>query len=244
MKKSKNIIIILFVFTLGIFSSCTTFFKDGITGNGQIVTKEINIDSFNQLEVDGVFNIVFKQGDKEAITIESDENIAKLIRVQNVGNTLIVDYKENVSIRESTKLNIYITVVNITEIDLSIVGDVVTENILNQDNIEIINQSVGDVDLNINCESLVLRNSSVGDITISGHSNELDLSNSGVGDLLAQDFISNTVRVSNSGVGDVDIYANKSLDVTSSGVGDINYFGSPKSKNIKDNSVGEVTARY
>jgi hypothetical protein len=242
MKKLKNLILILF--TLGTLSSCNTFFKDGITGSGQIVTQEINIDSFNELEVDGVFNIVFKQGDKEAITIETDENIAKLIRVRNVGNTLVVDYKENVSIRKTTKLNIYITVVDITEIDLSMVGDVLTENILNQHTIQIINNSVGDVDLNINCENLVLKNSAVGDFTISGKSNKLEVSNSGVGDLLAQNFISNTVIVSNSGVGDVDIYATKSLDVISSGVGDINYFGNPTSKNIKDNSVGDVTARH
>lgn len=244
MKKLKNLNIILILFTLGVLSSCTTFFNRGIIGNGQVVTKEINIDSFNQLEVDGVFNIVFKQGDKEAITIEADENIFELMRVKNVGNTLIIDYKEEVSIRKSTKLNIYITVVDISEIDLRIVGDVLTENMLNQHNIQIINNSVGNLDLNINCENLVLRNSSVGDVTISGSSNKLDLSNSGVGNLFAQYFISNTVIVSKTGVGDVDIYANKSLDVTSSGVGNINYFGNPKSKNIKDSSVGDVTARY
>jgi len=232
------------VFTLGILSSCTSFLKDGITGNGQVITKNVNIDSFSELEVDGVFNIVFKQGDKEAVTIETDENIAKLIRVKNINNTLIIDYKEEVSIRKSTKLNVYITEVDITEIDMNIVGDVLTKTSLKLNDIEIINNGVGDANLNIICENLVLRNSSVGDITISGGSNKLDMSNSGVGDILAKNFISNTVIVSNSGVGDVEVYARNFLEVTSSGVGNVDYFGNPKSKVIKDNAVGDVASRH
>jgi len=244
MKKSKTPIIILMVFTLGILSSCTSFLKNGITGNGHVITKDVNVDSFNELEIDGVFNIVFQQGDKEAVTIEADENIAKLIRVKNVNNRLIIDYKEEVSIRKSTKLNIYVTIVDITEMDLSIVGDVLTKSILTQHNIEITNNSVGNIELNINCDNLVLKNSSVGDFTISGTSNELDLHNSSVGDILAKNFISNAVIVSNSGVGDVEVYARNFLDVTSSGVGNVDYFGNPKSKNIKDNAVGDVSASY
>ena len=243
MKKSRSLIIILMVFTIGILSSCTSFLKNGITGNGHVVTKEVNIDSFSELEVDGVFNVVFKQGDKEALTIEADENIAKLIRVKNINNTLIIDYKEEVSIRKSTKLNLYVTVVDITDINLNIVGDVLTKTSLKLDHIKIVNNGVGDADLNIICEDLILRNSSVGDITISGGSNKLNLSNSGVGDILAKNFISNSVTVLNSGVGDVEVYSRNYLDVTSSGVGDVDYFGNPKSKNIKDNAVGDVVAR-
>lgn len=243
MKQSKKLMITLIIFTLGILTSCSIFIKDGITGNGQIVTKEITVDSFNELEVDGVFNIVFRQGKKEAVTIEADENIAKLIQVKNSNNTLIVDYKDRVSIKESTKLNVYITVTNITRIDLNIVGDVVTEGILNQDYVNIINNGVGDVDLNINCKSLIVNNSSVGNFRISGQSNKLNLSNSGVGDLLAKKFISNTVVVSNSGVGDIDVYAHNNIDVTANGVGNVNYYGNPKTKQIKNNAVGDVTER-
>jgi len=244
MKNPKSLIVILIVFTIGILSSCTSLLRNGITGNGHVVTKDVNIDSFNELEVDGVFNIVFKQGDKEAVTIEADENIAKLIRVKNVNNRLIIDYKEDISIRKSTKLNVYVTVVDITEIDLNIVGDVLTNTSLKLDNIEIINNGVGDADLNIICEHLMLSNSSVGDITISGGSNKLEMSNSGVGDILAKNFISNTVIVSNSGVGDVEVFARIFLDVTSSGVGNVDYFGNPKQKNIKDNAVGDVISRH
>jgi hypothetical protein len=242
MKKLKNLILILF--TLGTLSSCNTFFKDGITGNGHVVTKEINIDSFNELEVDGVFNLVLKQGKKEAVTIEADENIAKLIQVHTERNKLVVNYEDRVSIKQSTKLNVYITVVDITRIDLNMVGDVLSTNRLNQNNVEIIKNGVGNVNLVIDCESLVIENLSVGDFTISGHSNELDITNSGVGDVLGKTFIANTVVVSNIGVGDVDIYVNKDLDVSANGVGDVNYYGNPTSKNIKDNSVGDVTARH
>lgn len=242
MKKSNYLITSLLLFTLVILTSCNVFFNDGITGNGHVVTKEVNIDSFNELEVDGVFNLILKQGKKEAVTIEADENIAKLIQVHNEGKKLVVNYKGRISIKQSTKLNVYITVVDITTIDLNMVGDVLTTNRLNQDNVEVIKNGVGNVDLSIDCESLVIDNSSVGDFTISGHSNELDLTNSGVGDVLGKTFIANTVVVSNTGVGDVDIYVNNDLDVSASGVGDVNYFGNPKSKHIENNSVGEVSA--
>jgi hypothetical protein len=243
MKQSKIIIFALAVLCASIFTGCSTFLGNGITGNGHVITKDVKITPFNQLDIDGVFNVVFKQGTKEAVVIEADENIAKLIEVKSDNNVLTVHYKNEVNIRKATKLNVYITVVNITEIDLNIVGDVSVDNILTQHNLNIDYNGVGDVDLNLNCDNLVFENSSVGDITLSGFANKFDLDNSGVGDIMADNLKSKITIVDNSGVGSVKVFASESINIESSGVGDVYYSGNPKSTDVNDNAVGDIIER-
>ena len=240
MKQSKIIIFALTVICSGIFVSCSTFLGNGITGNGHVITKDVKIAPFDELDIDGVFNIVLKQGTKESVVIEADENIAKLIQVKSENNVLSVNYKDEVNIRKSTKLNVYITVVNITDIDLNIVGDVSVNNILTQHSLYIDYNGVGDVDLNLNCDNLIFENSSVGDITLSGFVNKFDLDNSGVGDVFAQNLKSKIAIIDNSGVGDVKVFASESINVESSGVGDVFYSGNPKSTDVNDSSVGDI----
>jgi hypothetical protein len=243
MKQSKIKFITLAIICASIFTSCSTFLGNGITGNGHVITKELKVDAFSQLEIDGVFNVIFKQGTTASVTIEADENIAKLIQAKTSNNILTIDYKDDVSIRKSTKLNLFITVVNITDIDLNIVGDVSVENTLSQHNLDIDYNGVGDVVLKLDCDNLILENSSVGDVTLAGHTNGLELNNSGVGDIFAQNFKSKSVVVDNSGVGDVTVYASKSVSIESSGVGDVYYSGNPKSTHFGDSSVGDIIER-
>ncbi len=236
-------IIVLALFSTIILSSCSTFLGNGINGNGHVVTKAIKTETFNEIEIDGVFNVIFKQGTKEAVVIETDENIANLIEVKNVNNELSVCYREKVNIRKSTKLNVYITVVNIADIELNIVGDVSVENTLTQHNLKIDYNGVGDVDMKLNCQNFILENSSVGDVTLSGVTNKFDLNNSGVGDVFAKDLKSKVTTVDNSGVGDVTVFASESINIESSGVGDVYYSGNPKSTDVNDSAVGDIVEK-
>ncbi len=49
--------------------------KETIEGNGNLVTKEVPVMAFESLKASGVYELKLSQGDKEAVTIEADENL-------------------------------------------------------------------------------------------------------------------------------------------------------------------------
>jgi len=52
------------------------------------------ISSFSDLKVSGNFEVILKQGDKYACTIETYENLQELIEVRNSGRALKIDTKK------------------------------------------------------------------------------------------------------------------------------------------------------
>jgi hypothetical protein len=60
--------------------------KPKIEGSGNIITKTINVQSFDQIDVSGVFSLKLSQGSKEELKIEADDNLQDLFEVKNDGS--------------------------------------------------------------------------------------------------------------------------------------------------------------
>lgn len=235
--------IIFSVITISVMllaSSCSGIFNRGTKGNGNVVIENRKVDVFSAIEIDGVFNVILKQGKKESVSVETDENLVDLIDVTVSEKRLVVDLKDDASIGDYTELNVFITLVDINVMDISGVGDISAENPLNLKELTLQNSGVGDIHLVLDCDELTVNNSSVGDITLSGKTNRFNLNNSGVGDIIAFDLSSQHTVVDNSGVGDVEVNANESVVIETSGVGNVKYSGHPNSESINDSGVGDV----
>jgi len=75
----KNLFLMLAITALG-FSSMAQKNdkyddKDRIEGSGNVITKDIAIKSFDELDASGIFNLQLSQGDKETVRIEADDNL-------------------------------------------------------------------------------------------------------------------------------------------------------------------------
>lgn len=227
------------VLLLGLLAYASCSFK-GIKGNGNVVKIEKEIGAFSELEFKGVFDVILIQGDKEKLEIETDENLIDVISVVNKNNKLIIDYKKGKSVRKSTKFNIYVTLKEVTSIEMNGVGDLKNEGVLNLKTLTLTNSGVGDVNMNINASILDVNNSGVGDINLLGSASHLVIANSGVGDVQAEAFKAKDVKLNNSGVGDAIVFASENIDITAGGVGDVEFYGSPQQKHISKGGVGKV----
>ena len=210
-------------------SACEGFgySKNSRTGSGNVITKEVNIQPFSKIEINGIIDVILEQGVKESARIETDDNLMSLIDVRTEGSTLFIALKKDSSIRKSTKLNVFVTLVNITHLTLNGVGDLETNGILELNDLYIETTGVGDIKLAIDCTSLSVDNSSVGDISLFGKTRSLKVNNSGVGDIYAYELTTDYAFIKNSGVGDVEVNVMESIEIESSGVGDVEYTGNP-----------------
>ncbi|HEV7737549.1 MAG TPA: DUF2807 domain-containing protein, partial [Chlamydiales bacterium] len=163
--------------------------KNKIVGSGNVVTKEIPVQSFDELDAKGVFSLVLTQGDKESLKIEADDNLQQYFQVRNEGSKLYVDMKKDVNFDTKKKIKIYITFHKLKAIDLKTVGDISSTNSLVFETLKIDNKSVGSVDLNVTAQSLNIDNKSVGDVRLNGKADHVVIRNKGVGSIQAASFI-------------------------------------------------------
>ena len=74
-----------------------------------MVTREVSVQSFDELNVSGVFSVLLTQGGKEGVRIEADDNLQELFEVKNEGSKLNISMKKDVNFSSKKKLKVYIS---------------------------------------------------------------------------------------------------------------------------------------
>ena len=214
MKKSFLILITLLV----ALSSCNLVTVDG---SGNVIDEQRDVVSFSEIELDGVIDLYIHQGDSTSLTVKADDNIIEYIETDVSGNKLIIDTRDNTSFMNTTKMEVHITVQDLTLIEFDGVGDIYGEGLVLND--------------------LYIESDGVGDIELKGTVNTLEIESDGVGDLHLFELKSKYLTVESDGVGDVNVYAEKTISVEHDGVGDVNYKGGAETKTIEDSGVGSIS---
>jgi len=203
-----------------------------IEGSGNVITKDVTIQPFDQLEANGVFNVVLTQGNKESLKIEAEDNLQALFEIKNEGSKLMVDMKKDSHFNSKKKMTVYITFKNLKSIDLKMVGNVSSEGNLNFSDLSLANKSVGSVDLALNAQKLDINNKSVGNLRLSGKAENAIIRSNSVGAIKASDLLVQTMDIDNDGVGSAEVNAVKELKVKDSFLGKVKNAGSATAKRI------------
>ena len=187
--------------------------KPRIEGSGNVVTKDINVQGFDALNVSGVFSVLLTQGGKESVRIEADDNLQEYFVVKNEGSTLSISMKKDVNFSSKKKMKVYITFQKLKSMDLKTVGDVSSDQNLSFTDLSLQNKSVGNLDLKLTAQTLTIDNKSVGNVKLNGKANNVTIKNKSVGSIQAANFVVQTMDIDNNGVGSAEVNAEKELKV-------------------------------
>jgi putative autotransporter adhesin-like protein len=206
--------------------------ENEIKGSGNMVTRDVPVQSFTELEASGVYQLTLIQGAKEGVKIEADDNLQDLFEVKNEGSKLIVSMKKDSNYNSKNKLKVSISFKQLSNLQLRIVGNVTSQGSLSFGNLEWDNKSVGSVNLAFNAKKLDLNNKSVGDMNLSGKADEAVIKHKGIGSLDAAKFVVENMDINNDGMGSVEVNATKQLKVKDSFMGKVKNVGTatPKKK--------------
>ena len=196
-----------------------------IEGSGNVITKEISVQSFDELNVSGVFSVLLSQGSKEEVKIEAEDNLQTLFEVKNEGSKLSISMKKDVNFNSKKKMKVYITFKKLKSMDLKTVGNVSSDQNLSFDDLKIDNKSVGSVDLKLTTQNLNIDNKSVGNVKLSGKADNVIIKNKSVGSIQAAGFIVQKMDIDNTGIGSAEVNAEKELKVKDSFLGKVNNKG-------------------
>jgi len=235
----KNLFLMLAITALG-FSSMAQKNdkyddKDRIEGSGNVITKDISVNSFDELDASGVFNLQLSQGDKETLRIEADDNLMDLFIVENEGSTLTIKMKKNSNFNSKKQLKVYVTFKTLKSMNLGMVGGTSSDEKLKFADLKLKNQSVGSVSLNMTLQTLNMENQSVGSVKLEGSAENAVVKNNSVGSINAGNFVVQKMDIENNGVGSATVNAEKELKYSDSFLGKVSNKGNATVK--KKNKV-------
>ena len=121
----KNLILPVLILLTAI-SGCDIYDFDNtrvITGSGDIVSLEMDVEDFTSINNTGVANVYITRGDTQSVTFNAQQNILDLMTGRVRRDQLVIGFADNISIRNSREIFIEITTPGITAISSQGVGD-------------------------------------------------------------------------------------------------------------------------
>lgn len=235
-KKSKLIIpLLLITFT---FTSCNLEIFGVVQGNGELASKNINLEPFSKIEVSRGIDVYIEEGNPSVATVEADENLLEIITVEVINETLLISASKNIGTNISKKVIIAASQINSIEVSS---GASVSSNVpIKGETLSLDASSGANLNLSIVANEVYTVCSSGADIKVSGKANKLIADASSGSDIHAENLEALQVKASVSSGADIKVNALESLEANASSGGDISYRGNPNNKKINKGSSGAV----
>jgi hypothetical protein len=239
----KNLKILFIVsFCLAITSCIDGQIYKTVRGNGNVVKEDRSASHFDGIRVASGIDVYLRQGDKESITVEADENLHEYI-ITEVEDGILRVRTDRVNIRDAERKRVYVTMKDVKSLRTSSAGDLIGESPIRTDDIELGASSAGDIKLELYAKDVKINISSSGDMDLLGEAETLDANLSSAGDLSAYNFKVKKADISCSSAGDANIYVTERLVARASSAGDISYQGHPEYVDAHSSSAGSIRSR-
>ena len=216
--------------------------KIRIEPSGNIITKDISVQSFDAIKAEGLYELILTQSDKESVKIEADDNLMDFFSVKNNGSTLEIsmpnlkdkniDFK-NRDDKRSLKLKVYVSFKKLSSLDVAVIGNVHSEIAFKTDAFRLESKNVGNVNLKLSANKLKVNNKGVGNLTLSGSVTNAEIDNKGVGQFEGEDLVVQTMNIDNSGVGHANVNVVKDLTVKQTFLGKVSNKGAAKTRKME-----------
>lgn len=213
-----------------------------IQGSGDITREDREVSGFDKVDFSGFGRVLVSQGDEESLSIEVDDNLLQYINTAVVGDTLEIDFDENVLLKPSDSIIFRLSVIDLVAIDVSGAGSFEIGQFAGE-TLDITMSGAGKIDVDsIEAIEISVVVNGAGNISIAGAVEVQEVEVSGVGDYNALDLESDQATVNISGAGDADLWVHDELNITISGAGNVSYYGDPQ-VNQSISGLGSVNSR-
>jgi RNA polymerase sigma factor (sigma-70 family) len=178
-----------------------------LVGSGKLETETRAIKGVKGLELRNAGKITIKVGDKESLTLTTDDNLLPVLTSDVINGTLVLDNKNHTVLQTKHGMTYVIEVKALDRLSVLGAGAITVQG-LNNDKTE-------------------LTIAGAGTITLDGSSDQLNIKVPGSGDIKAGKLQVHAASINIGGSGSVSVNASDKLSVTINGSGSIEYSGNP-----------------
>ena len=234
-----------------------TSVKAQTRGNGNISKQERQVSDFNAIDVGCAIHLYISQGATQSVKVETDENLQDKVITKVSNGTLRLSCD---NIKDATKMDIYVTAVNLSNIDASGASKVTGQTLLKSETFGLYISGAAKADLDI--ETGIFKNetsgaanatltvkantanteiSGAGNLKLKGSAEMHNTEVSGAGNLKSLEFVTNNTDADISGAGNASVMARHQLKAGLSGAGNLSYFEKDNIKKISKQGEYQFT---
>ena len=224
--------------------SCLEQWGKGIKGNGNIVSVERSVGDYESISVLGFYDINLVDGEEGQLTLQGDENLLEHIITVVENGKLTIKTEEGINLRPSgwkDAMRLTVPIESIEAVSLSGSGSIVGKKILKASDFKSAISGSGNIDLDLETESMTAAVSGSGDMKLSGRTKTFGAGITGSGNIKAYNLVADNVEAATSGSGDIEVTAKEILIARVSGSGNIGYRGNPKKIDAKTPGSGNIS---
>lgn len=216
-----------------------------IKGNGNVVTQERSVDTYNGVVLSGWFDVELVAGPEGRLTLKGEENLLEHLETEVKNGTLHIRPEKGYNLEPSSwkggGILVTVPVESVSEVSMSGSGDIVGKTRIQSETFRASMSGSGDISLELAVGQMEVVLSGSGDIALSGSADRADIRVSGSGDVRAYELQAREIEAMVSGSADIRVTATESLTARVSGSGDIHYRGNPAKLDAKTSGSGDVT---
>jgi hypothetical protein len=226
MKKIALFSLVIFVFASG----CREIAGSRVKGSGNIITENRNETGFSNIDVSGDIDVYIKQDSTSSVKVEADDNILEYIEVHTEGSTLEIYTENNIRLKPSHKIKVYVSNPEYKELQVSGASSIRSENeITSPDGLHVDISGASEGRLEVNAPKVSVNLTGASNASIKGKTKDFEGGASGASKIRGFDLLSENADVDASGASHIEIYASVKIDGQASGASSVDYKGNAQS---------------
>jgi hypothetical protein len=227
--------------------ACSTLIPQSVNGSGNLETQTFNVSNFDRVRLDGFGDVYIEQGDKESLSVQTDDNLLPYLDIKVSGNELQLSVKPNANLNPSKSITYNLTVKDLSAITLNGSGKFFVSP-LQSDLMDLAVNGSGDInidDLKTSKLSMALNGSGniaidklsassadasingSGNIKLAGEAPTQEISFNGSGNYMAGDLKSKSANINIPGSAEITVWVTDALKAHIDGSGTVRYYGKP-----------------
>ena len=209
---------------------CREIAGERVKGSGHVITENRTASGFNNVDISGAIDVYVRQDSVSSVKVEADDNILEYIQVHSDGSTLEIYTENNIRLKPTNKIKVYISNPQYKEIQVSGASTIRCENeITSADAIDIGLSGASDGRLELNAPKISVHLTGASNTSIKGKTKDFEGSASGASEIRGFDLLSENADVDASGASHIEIFASVKIDGQASGASSVNYKGNAQS---------------
>jgi len=209
---------------------CREIAGERVKGSGHVITENRTASGFNNVDISGAIDVYVRQDSVSSVKVEADDNILEYIQVHSDGSTLEIYTENNIRLKPTNKIKVYISNPQYKEIQVSGASSIRCENeITSADAIDIGLSGASDGRLELNAPKISVHLTGASNTSIKGKTKDFEGSASGASEFRGFDLLSENADVDASGASHIEIFASVKIDGQASGASSVNYKGNAQS---------------